>query len=258
MEGVIKSYDPLAYWVDVVSDMDPKIVLAHKKKDKEKQKELLSTGYKGDFDVFICVNKASHAFVLCAPNNTVEDHPLQGSLSEDPFKIPDLLLCWSFELCFENEKQRLYKIRKEYALFKNVQRRIAQSFYMGKYTEVSPNALQFAVLRAAPHRYNAIINDCVEFSKEFCLCLLSYCGNWDVLEEEVNRRIKEVSATGLSVERLSRRVQSSGLMGYSLFTGIDTSTLFSGRHGVILAIVILAFLLVYPIVAAVVVIKLLN
>lgn len=257
MEGVVKSYDPLAYWVDVVSGMDPEIVRAHKEKDSTKQKELLSLN-KGDDDIFICVNKASHAFVLCAPHNTIEGHPLQGSLSEDPFQIPELLFCWTFELCFENESLRLYKIRKTFALFRDIQPRITQSFFMGKYTGVSPNALQFAVLRAAPHRYNAIINDCVEFSKEFCLCLLSYCANWKILEEEVNRRIKEVSATGLSVERLSRRVQSSGLMGYSFLTGIDTSTLFGGKHSVLIIILLFVFLLVYPVIVAVVVLKLLT
>ena len=257
MESAIKSYDPLAYWVDVVSGMDPKIVRVHREKDTATKKELLSLN-KGDFDIFICVNKASHAFVLCSPVNAVpEGHPLKDSFSDDPFKIPGLLLCWTFELCFENQKERWYKIKNEYEMFKDIKRRIKQSFYMGRYTEVSPNALQFAVLSAAPHRYNAIISDCVEFSKEFCLCLVSYCANWRVLEDEVNKKIKKVSATGLSVERLSRQVQSSGLMGYSLFTGIDTSTLFSGRHGVFLMIAIGVFFLVYPIVVAVVIAKLL-
>ena len=255
MEGAIKSYDPLAYWVDVVSGMDPKIVRAHREKDTATQKELLSLN-KGDFDVFICVNKDSHAFVLCAPHNSIEGHPLQDSLSEDPFKIPEFLLCWTFELCFENQQLRLYKIRKEFGMFKDIQRRIKQSFYMGRYAEVSPNALQFAVLRAAPHHYNAIINDCVEFSKEFCLCLLSYCGNWQVLENEVKKKIKEVSATGLSVERLSRQVQSSGLLGYSLLTGIDTSTLFGGRHGILLITLMCVFFLLYPVVVAIIMFKL--
>ena len=109
--------------------------------------------------------------------------------------------------------------------------RPCDAFFMGKYNGVSANAFQFAVLRAAPHRYNAIINDCVEFSKEFCLCLLSYCTNWRTLEEEINRRIKEVSTTGLSVERLSRRVHSSGKVGYSSLTGVDISSLFGSRHG---------------------------
>ena len=258
MEGVIKSYDPLAYWVDVVSEMNPEIVRAHREKNTAKQKELLSRG-KGDFDVFICVSKFSHAFILCAPHSEAPaDHPLRGSMSDDPFMIPDLLLCWTYELCFQNEALRMYKIRKKFDQFKTMRSRIGQAFFMGKYNGVSANAFQFAVLRAAPHRYNAIINDCVEFSKEFCLCLLSYCTNWRTLEEEINRRIKEVSATGLSVERLSRRVHSSGKVGYSFLTGVDISSLFGSRHGVMIIMLLVMLLLVYPVVVAVIVVRMMS
>ena len=257
MEGAIKSYDPLAYWVDVVSEINPEVVRVHREKDTARQKELLARG-KGNYDIFICVNKSSHAFLVCAPHNDPpEGHPLEGSIVNDPFKIPEQLLCWTFELCFQNQELRMYRIRKQFSLFKDISPRIQQSYFMGKYDDVSPNALQFAVLRSAPHHYNAIINDCVEFSKEFCLCLLSYCSNWKRLEEEVNRRITEVSATGLSIERLSRRVQSSALMGNSFLTGIDASSLFGGRNGLVLIVMLFIFLLVYPVVVAVIIVKLL-
>ena len=63
--------------VDVVSEMNPEIVRAHKEKDTVKQKELLSWG-KGDFDVFICVSKFSHAFILCAPDSEAPaDHSIE-------------------------------------------------------------------------------------------------------------------------------------------------------------------------------------
>ena len=99
----LRSYDPFAYYVNNISDFDREVVTAHKSKDIEKTNELLSRA-KSDFDVFICVNKHSHAFVLCVPCGPVDsDHPLSDAISKDPSDIPEFQLCWRFELCFENE-----------------------------------------------------------------------------------------------------------------------------------------------------------
>ena len=252
MEGSLRSYDPLAYYVNNVSDLDHEVVKAHRNSDTQKQKELLSRA-KGDFDVFICVNKHHHAFALCVPCGPVDPlDPLCDALSKDPFDIPELELCWRFELCFENEQLRMYKIRKEYALFKDIKVKIERSYYIGSYKGMATMALQFAAMRAAPHRYNAILSDCVEFSKEFCVALLSYCSNWKQLEEQVSSRIKEASATGLSVETLSRKFRTSGRFGNLSLRGADVSSLMSEKSG--LVIIVMAFLLlVYPIIVAVVV-----
>ena len=73
---------------------------------------------------------------------------------------------------------------------------LSTHYYIGSYQGMAVIALQFAALRAAPHRYDAILSDCVEFSKEFCVVLLSYCSNWKQLEKPVSSCIKEASATG--------------------------------------------------------------
>ena len=156
MEGSLRSYDPLAYYVNNVSDLDHEVVKAHRNSDTQKRKELLSRA-KGDFDVFICVNKHHHAFALCVPCGPVDPlDPLSDALSKDPFDIPELQLCWRFELCFENEKLRMYKIRKEYALFKDIKVKIDRSYYIGSYKGMAVIALQFAALRAAPPSLSSV------------------------------------------------------------------------------------------------------
>lgn len=249
-EGTLKSYDPLAYYVNNISDLDPEVVSAHRNKDTQKQSELLSRS-KNDFDVFICVNRHAHAFVLCVPCGPV-DQVFEDVLSKDPFQVPEIQLCWRYELCFENQQLRMYKIKKEFSLFKTIKEKIDKSYYVGMYKDVSPITLQFAALRSAPHRYSALLSDCVEFSKEFCMAMLSYCSNWKQLEEQVNSRIREASATGLSVERLSRKFRVSGWFGNLSLGGVDVSSLMSGNRG-ILIILIALFLLVYPIVVALII-----
>lgn len=249
-EGAIRSYDPLAYHVNNISELDPEVVSAHRNKDKQKESQLLSRG-KNDFDVFICVNKHAHAFVLCVPCGPV-DPVFDDVLSKDPLQIPEVQLCWRYELCFEHPELRMYKIRKEFDLFKNIKGRIDRSYYIGMYKEVCPIAFQFAALRSAPHCYNALLSDCVEFSKEFCMSALSYCSNWKQLEEQVVSRIKKASATGLSLEKLSRKVRVAGWFGNFSLGGTDVTTLLSGRSGIVIALIVL-FLLVYPIFVAVVV-----
>lgn len=255
-EGTIKSYDPLAYYVNNISELDPEVVKAHRNKDKQKESQLLSRG-KNDFDVFICVNKHAHSFVLCVPCGPVAP-VFDDVLSKDPFQIPDVQLCWRYELCFENQELRMYKIKKEFSLFKDLRGRIDRSYYIGMYKNVAPVALQFAALRSAPHRYNAILSDCVEFSKEFCMSMLSYCSNWKQLEEQVVSRIKEATATGLSLERLSRKVRLSGWFGNLSLGGTDVTTLLSGRSGIIVIVLFTLFLLGYTVFVVVIVIFVLK
>ena len=247
----LRSYDPFAYYVNNVSDLDPEVVKAHKSDDIGKRTELLSKA-KGDYDLFICVNKYNHAFVLCVPCGPVDQaSPLAGAFKKNPSDIPDLQLCWRFELCFENQQLRMYKIRKEFSLFKDIVDKINKSYHIGTYKDMSATALQFAALRSAPQHYNVLLHDCVEFSKEFCLCLLSYCSNWKTLEKQVHSRIGEASATGLSIEKLSRRYRTSGILGSLSLQGGDVTTFMTERN---LFFVLLFFL--YPIIVAVMIVML--
>ena len=90
----LTSYDPLAYHVNTLVDIDPRVVRAHKKKDDEAIKALLAEGRK-NLDVHICVNKHSHAFVLCVPVDTSEVYP--DLFKEDPMFIHEQIMCWRFE-----------------------------------------------------------------------------------------------------------------------------------------------------------------
>ena len=250
-EGTLKSADPFLYFVNNISDFDIEIVKAFRNNDSDKKKQLLDVE-KNDFDVFICINKGYHAFVLCSAVPSVADklQNLGPEMSEDPFDIPGVLLVWQFELTFENEESRTYKIKKRFDYFKNVKDRVHRSYYVGRYRGVSVRALQFAALSASPKRYRVMLDDCVEFAKAFCVELLSHCSNWRKLERHVDDQIQKATASGLSAEQLSRRIKSSAVVMNTFLGGMDTTTLFSGqRYGLLL----LVFLILYPIVVAVVV-----
>lgn len=118
------------------------------------------------------------------------------------------------------------------------------------------NALQFVALRAAPHRYSVLLEDCVEFAKEFCVQTLAYSSNWRELEEQVHSNIQRATATGFSAERLSRNIRSSGWLGNTFLGGIDVSSAMSNRYTLPLLFALVFFLFVYPIVVAVIVVKL--
>ena len=248
----IRSYDPLAYHVNTLVGMDPKVVRAHKEKDDEAIRALLAEG-RTKLDVHICVNKHSHAFVLCVPVDTNEVYP--DLFKEDPMFVPELIMCWRFELCFENENLRTYKLRKVCGLFKDVKGSIQKSFYIGRYEGTPINGLEFAALRAAPHRYSALISDCVEFAKEFCHALLSYCRNGQQLEKEVIERLAKATATGLSVERLSRRVRTSAIIGNSFLGGVEISSIIASKWAIPLVLLVVFFILVYPILVTMIIVK---
>jgi len=254
-ENTFRSYDPLAYRVNRIEELDEDVRTAFLRDDKGKIKDLTTEG-QTDFDVFICVNHGHHAFVLCVPvENNVN---VYGSdmFSNDPYDVPDLIFCWKFELCYENMQLRTYKICKDFNTFKELKKSVKRPYHIGKFKNTSPKALQFASLRAAPHQYNVLLNDCVEFSKEFCVCLLSFCSNWRELEKGVHERIQKASATGLSIERLSRQVKPSGLLGNISLNGLCESYLgFQlGSRSMYLILAALFFMLVYPVVVTLLII----
>ncbi len=259
-EKTLRSYNPLAYYVNNIEDLDPVICQAFTSNDSVKISELVSKG-EVNFDIYICVNRHSHAFVLCSPVGNPGDLFID-MLTDDINLIPGVAMCWTFEVCYENTELMTYKIKKDFQLFKDIERHIKNSYHIARYKNTSPNALQFAAIRASPHRYNVLLNDCVEFAKEFCICLLSYCSNHKTLEGEVTSKIREASATGLSIERLSRNVRSSGLLGNTFLAGGLNLSFFTNRIGsrgtIVLVVLLLLLLFVYPIVVALVIFYLLK
>ena len=248
----LKSYDPLAYYVNTLVDIDPRVVRAHKEKDAEAIKALLAEEWT-NLDVHICVNKHLHAFVLCVSVGTSEVHP--DLFKENLMFTPEETKCWRFELCFENQNQRTYKLRKVSGTFKDVKGSIQKSFYIGRYESTPIHGLEFAALRAAPHRYSALISDCVEFAKEFCHALLSYCRNGRQLEKEVIERLAKATATGLSVEHLSRKVQTSAIIGNSFLGGVEISSILASKWAIPLVLLLVFLLLIYPIVVTMIIVK---
>ena len=107
MEGTLRSVDPLAYYVNTLSDFDAEVVTAYKKKDNKKIKQLAATG-KMDMDVFICVNKRWHGFILCVPAG--EDDAALVDFSDvvkSPFDIPAQMMCWQYELCIRERRTKV-------------------------------------------------------------------------------------------------------------------------------------------------------
>lgn len=257
MEGTFQSVEPLAYSVNSVSDLDVAVVNAFNKNDRVAIKELCA-GDTIHYDIFICINKGWHAFVLCVPVGNPENIPrwmdpnLSAFPTGNPFDVPGSLFCITFELCFDYAEQRMYKIKYQAAqLFTKIKEQIQKSYYIARYSGLNTKALQFTALRAAPKRYRVLLDDCVEFAKCFCVEALAYSNNYKDIEKTVNENIDKASASGFSVENLSRRVRSSGWAGNTFLGGIDVSQMMSGRRA---PFVVIPLLLVYPWVVAFIVV----
>jgi hypothetical protein len=164
-ERTSTSYDPLAYHVNAVSDLDPQLVAAYKADETEVLGRFLSQK-KNNFDVYICV-KSGHAFVLCSPvaggDSMLNDDPM-----DDPYRIPGFAQCWIIHLQYDNASLRTYKIAIKSHLFKDILPWIERYYSIARYADTSYYALELACLRAAPTRYGVLLNDCVEFAKAFC------------------------------------------------------------------------------------------
>ncbi|XP_046846979.1 uncharacterized protein LOC124440619 [Xenia sp. Carnegie-2017] len=248
VEGSLKSVDPLAYYVNNVADFDKEIVRACKQDDAAAIKRLASRG-NSEFDIFICISQNWHGFVLCVPaglDSSFKD--MITDVIKTPFDVPELVLCHTFELCYDDERLRTYKIRKRFSLFRDIQEKIKRTFFIGHYKEISPSGFQICAIRAAPHRYALLLEDCVEFSKEFCIQALRFCSNGREIEDEVKRNMKDATATGFSFEHLSRNIKSSAWFGNLLINGTDISTMISSRNPTVLNSIFLFFLIIYPII----------
>ena len=257
-EGVFKSFDPLTYWVNDVGNLDKQIVKAYKSNDSKRIDEIISNGNPHSFDVFIC-SDGFHAFLLLIP--AIDEPPVFGPnvMGSDAFDVPDLLCCWRIELQYEEVKLQTYQITKNFVLFRDVKADIKRPFHIARYENVKHvKCFDLACLRAAPHRYNAILKDCVEFAKEFCMCLLSYCANARNIEKNVISQLKKITATGLSLEKLSRNSFLSGLLGNISLGGLNMGSFLSGPKSAIAIFLIIFFLFIYPIFVACIVYYIMN
>ena len=244
-EGIFESYEPFAYKVNNVSALDKGLVKAFKAKDKVKIEEMIDNELRLTADVFITINNHQHACILIVPAGDGLALEHIQLVSENPFSVPVNLMCWLIDLRFEERCLRTYKVSMKMELLEVLKKSIKRTFFIGRYENVGNLCFQLSILRAAPNRYNAILADCVEFAKEFCMCLLSYCSNFSDLEAVVKENIKKATATGLSMEHLSR---NSGLFAYLMnliLGGTDISSFLSGNS--LFVTVAFIFILIYPV-----------
>ena len=165
-------------------------------------------------------------------------------VSENLFSITVYLMFWLIDLHFEEICLRTYKISMKMELLEVLKKSIKKAFFIGRYENVGSNlCFQLAILQATPNRYDTVLADCVEFAKEFSICLQSYCSNLKDLEAVVKENIKNATATGLSVEYLSRSYGLSGYLGNLILGGTDISSILSGNSLFVVAAVI--FFLIY-------------
>lgn len=204
MEGTFHCVDPLIYYVNSLSDFDSDVVMAFKSKHNQKIKRLASTGTM-DLDLFICVNKIEHGFVLCVPASGYETGLVDvvSSFVKSPVYIPARTRCWQYELR-EGYGGQSYKISRECSQFRDVEGRIHRRFYIGRYEGTSLNALQFVAMEVAPHQYGVLQADCFQFAKEFCIQALAYSSNRSKIEKRVLSNITKSSADGFGVKKLTQ------------------------------------------------------
>ena len=213
MEGTFHCVDPLVYYVNSLSDFDSDVVMAFKSKSNQKIKRLASTGTM-DLDLFICVNKIEHGFVLCVPTSGYDTGMVDviSSFVKSPFDIPARTRCWQYELC-EGYGGQSYKISRECSQFRDVEGRIHRRFYIGSYEGTSLNALQFVAMEVAPHQYGVLLADCFQFAKKFCIQALEYSSNRSEIEELVLSNITKASSDGFGVKKLTQTISSPDVMG---------------------------------------------
>ena len=209
-EGIFESYDPFAYRVNNVSALDKCLC----DKDKEKIEEIINDVSPLTADVFITINHRQYACILIVPASDDLAFEHIQFVSENPFSIPVNLMCWLIDLHFKEIYLRTYRISMKMELLEVLKKSIKNAFFIGRYENVGSNlCFQLAILQATPNSYNAVLVDCVEFAKELCICLLSYCSNLKDLDAVVKENIKHATVTGLSIEYLSRSYGLSGYLG---------------------------------------------
>ncbi|ELU17723.1 hypothetical protein CAPTEDRAFT_217866 [Capitella teleta] len=262
-ETTVRSSFPLAYTVDSFEDIDADVCRAYVNKDDFRLEQLSTSGSAMDVDMFICINHAYHAFVLCASRNRLSD--FHKSLLYDEAieslesvsEIPSYLLVHHFELRYKSAEQRMYKISAKMSLFCDIEKNVKKFYYIGHYEGINSKAMQIAACKAAPKKYSVLLHDCLEFAKVFCVECLAYCQNYKAIEAQVDKQLQGITITDKKVEALSRQVPSFGMAGNSLLGAVDASHFMSsGNKTKIVAVIVGMFLLlIYPVIVCVIVVQ---
>ncbi len=145
----------------------------------------------------------------------------------------------------------MYKIRKEYALFKDIKVKIDKSYYRGSYKGMAVIALQFAALRAAPPSLSSVtVWSSPRRSVWLCSATAAIGSSW-------RGRCPVASKRPLLLASVLGHFRGSFVhqvgLGTSPFIGADVSSLASEKRGFVIIIVMALLLLVYPIIVAIVV-----
>lgn len=235
-EGTARSIDPLSFHVNYIGELKHDVVKAVREGDKPLTQKLLPKDLQVvDFDVSILV-RDWHASVLCIPVNLKDTRAAAQIASELSNQLEDKLnnnietVSWKFELCYDEHTIPTYRIKADIVNVNTIGK-ANREYRVGRYTRSSLMGLQFAAARAAPHHYNVIMKDCVEFAKTFCYELLSYCSNGSAIEANVVKVLNKVTATGSSLETVPRRIESSGWLANLSLGGTTVASWVAGRPG---------------------------
>jgi hypothetical protein len=173
----------------------------------------------------------------------------------NPLEIPATLMVQRFELRYLSESERMYKIGTKMKFYRDVAADLKRSYFIGTYEGLTYKGLDIAAIKAAPKRYSVLLSDCLEFAKVFCVELLGYCQNALELERNVDRILSGITITESKLEGVSRQTRSLGLFGNSFLGGLDGSTFMSAGQSPKIILMLVLFLLIYPILICVVVVK---
>ena len=235
-EGRVESCDPLEYNANDVCTLNKDLAEAFKANNREQIQNIINVGFPITADVFIAISKHSHPCILIVPAGNHSLLKYVQPVSENPFSVPDNLLCWQFDLCLEEMELKKYTLSMKINLFKILKESIEKAFFMGRYENVrSYLYFQLAILQVALYHCNAILADCDEFAKKFCICLVAYCSNSKEMETIVKESIKKVSA---------RNFKTSRFVGNFIAEGTNVSS-FLYENRLVASTVI--FLMIYPV-----------
>ena len=241
-ETIFKTSDPIIYKANNIYSLDKRIVQAFIANDTNRIEEIINSGLPLTNDAFISIDRHPDACILIFPavNETFEHIE---SMSENRIIAPDVVLCWQIDLYYGDAQLKTYQISMKYDLFKKFKKTVRKTFFIGRYENVRHvPCFHLAILRASPNHFHASFSDCIEFAKDFSLYLLDYCSNAGKMEETVNSNIKKIAED--KVEYRSRNYKLFGLLENLLAGRSDICGFITGKHAVMMAVVM--FILIYP------------
>ena len=244
-ETVFKASDPITYKANNVCSLDKRIVQAN---DTTKFEEIINPGLQITTDVFISIDGHPNACVLIVPAGNERFNYIER-MSENPINVPDLALYWRIDLYYEEVQLKTYQISIKHDLLKEFKKTIGEVFFIGRYENIR-HVLCFhlAILGASSNHFDARFADCIEFPKEFCVYFLCYCSKARKMEEIVHSNIKKLAAVEDKVEHHSKNFKLFGLLRNLLVGRSDICGFVTGKHVVMMAVVM--FILIDPFIAS--------